>query len=68
MLRDERQHLAPGIRRGVLVLLEGAVEEGMRRALIDDHLVGNAGFRELSVEHGEILWCRGLVVTGQQKE
>src|SRR5438874_4586922 len=33
VLLDEGQHLSPGIRRGVLVLFEGAVEERVGRAL-----------------------------------
>src|SRR4029077_18532036 len=68
VLLDEGQHLAPGIGGGVLVLLERAVEERMGRALIDHHLVGHAGVRELSVELGEILWRGGLVVTGEEQQ
>src|SRR5438309_3052377 len=68
VLLDERQHLPPGVRRGVLVLLEGAVEERVRRALVDHHLVGNAGLRQLAVELGEVLRCRRLVVAGEEQE
>ena len=50
------------------MLFEGAVEEGVRRALVDHHLVGYAGLRQLAVEPGEVLRCRRLVVPGEEQE
>ena len=50
------------------MLVEAAVEERVRRALIDDFLVGDPGVGELLVELREILWRRGLVVAGQQQQ
>src|SRR5437879_3277797 len=68
VLLDERQHLPPGIRRGVPMLLEGAVEERVGRAFIDHHLVRNARLRQLAVELREVLWGRRLVVAGEEEQ
>src|SRR5436309_1716928 len=64
---EEGQDLAPGVLAGLFVLVEGAVEEGVRRTLVDDHPVCLAGVGELPVELLELL-LRGDVGARDQHQ
>src|ERR1700694_4126705 len=43
VLLDERQHAAPGVVAGVLPFRKATVEEAVRRAVVDMHLVRHFG-------------------------
>src|SRR5438067_6138781 len=47
---DEFEHAPPRVLRRLRVLLVAPVEEAMRRALVRDQLVFDAGLRELALE------------------
>src|SRR5574338_6811 len=65
---DEVEHLAPGIGRCVRVLLELAVEEGVRRTLVDDETVLDARRRERAIELVARLGRDRGVIAAEQPE
>src|SRR5260370_1421396 len=69
VLLDEGQHAAPRVVASLLPLGEGAVEEAMRGALIDVHLVWDVRLCELLVERvRHVERGRAIVARDQQQE
>src|SRR5215211_2301967 len=65
---DELEHASPRVvgRVGELLLL--AVEEAVRRALVGDELVLDAGLLQRGVERGDVLGANRLIRTAHQPE
>src|SRR5215831_3253586 len=68
VLFDEAQNLPPGVFRRLLVLLECAIEEGVGRAVVDHHTVGDARVGQLAVELLELLDGSEVGARNEQKE
>src|SRR5713226_1490583 len=69
VLLYESQDPAPGVVARVLPLLEGAVEEAVRRCLVDVHLVRHLRLGQLLVEGVEHLhWRGGIGARDEHKE
>src|SRR6266536_1343637 len=65
---DEIEHPAPCVLRGGGELLLLTVEEAVRRTLVDDDLVLDAGGRERCLERGVVLGEDVAVVAGLQRK
>ena len=65
---DEGEHARPRVLGGLGEILLTTVEEAVRRALVRDHLVFDAGLRERAVEGGVVLGGDVLVVPGLEGE
>src|SRR5438874_7074295 len=68
VLLHEVENSLPGVVGCLAVLLEGAVEEGVGRALIGVHAVGNPRSGELLVEALELLGGREVVAGDQEQQ
>ena len=64
MTLEELEHPAPGVLRGFRVILLLAVEEAVRRPLVGDELVLDAGVLERSLEGGVLIGGDVLVGAG----
>src|SRR5207248_3079742 len=65
---EEGEHAAPCIRRGLGELLEAAVEEAVRGALVGHDLVRDAGLGQRPIELGVVLSADVPVVAGLERE
>src|SRR6202049_2617367 len=69
VLLYKRKHAAPGVIAGVLPLLECAIEEAVRCALVNVHLVGDLGCLELPLEvAGGFRRGGGVVARNEQEQ
>src|SRR5947207_1389133 len=68
MTLEELEHPAPGVLRGFRVILLLAVEEAVRRPLVGDELVLDAGVLERSLEGGVLIGGDVLVGAGLERE
>jgi len=68
VLLDEVEAAAPGVGRGIGVLLVGAVEEAMGRAFVDDDFVLYPGIAEGIAELVDLVGSDALVGAAHERE
>src|SRR5438309_2373270 len=69
VLLDEGQHAPPSVIAGLLPLFVRPVEEAVRSALVDVHLVRDTDLGQLAVEVDELFpWRGGVGARDKQKQ